>query len=183
MGAAGLEMVNKDKNIQRKIIIICLILIGTLLAYAPLRGEEGPGGNIAIIVSTGWEKAKVVDTNELKIIFLGKKRYFMGKKVKPLQRKPGLPIRDGFIKNVLRMNERDLKEYWIAEQLKGGAIPPRSTELVDSVVKYVVSVEGAISYADPGELKAEHLKKVKVLNLKHDGKIMQPSDPGYILKY
>lgn len=166
-----------------KKMIIPFVLFAMALTLFPSISRGKVEKSIAVIVSSSWEEATSLTVEELKLIYLGKKRDFAGKRVKPRQRREGLSIRKGFISNVLNMNERNLKKYWLEEQFKRGARPPAESGSLMSVIDYVTSVDGAISYIDCSRLTGDDLGKLKILSIRKEGKEVKPGDPGYLLVY
>jgi ABC-type phosphate transport system substrate-binding protein len=166
---------------MKKGTILLLLLLLMVASSSMTMGKDTR--KIAVIVSVDWVAADSVETDELKLIYLGKIKDFAGKKVNPRQRRRGLPIRGRFVKSVLGMNERVLKKYWIEEQFKRGARPPAASFSFKSVINYVSNVEGAISYIDASRLKGDVLEEVKILPLRVGERVIYPSDAGYFLQY
>jgi ABC-type phosphate transport system substrate-binding protein len=94
-------------------------------------------------------KANAFDTllskQEIRRIYLKKRRYSGPFKLVPINLSPSDPLRKEFETALMGMSGRQLAAYW-AKQHYQGHRPPLTMISVESVVAFVREVEGAIGY-------------------------------------
>jgi ABC-type phosphate transport system substrate-binding protein len=62
------------------------------------------------------------------------------------------PIRDTFSRQVLKRSVREMAEYWVQQSITQGLAPPATLKSSRAVLRFVSSVNGAISYVPPGDV-------------------------------
>ncbi len=174
-------------GIFRTVCILLLTFVVFGLLFSAGDAESASVGSrkkiIAVIISTRWHSLDALDVRDLKLIFLGKKGSIGNVVVKPINRRRGMRVRKAFDRLVMGMTERHLREYWIAEQLKGGARPPLEFGLVSALVNAVSEKVGAISYVDLDELQPGDRERVKIIKIIKGGKEFGVGDDRYPLVY
>lgn len=61
-------------------------------------------------------------------------------------------LRAVFSKQVLNRSVREMAEYWVQQSMTQGLTPPSTLRSARSVLRFVASVPGAISYVPPSEV-------------------------------
>lgn len=102
---------------------------------------------VAVIVN----KSNVVSMEDSYIakIYLGKVKVLPnGRKVMPLDQKPGSDIRKKFLKAVVGKKESQFKSFWARLIFTGKGVPPSVVEGDDEMKKRVAANENAIGFID-----------------------------------
>ncbi|WP_353662251.1 hypothetical protein [Hydrogenimonas sp. SS33] len=86
-----------------------------------------------------------LDAAQLRQIYLGKRRYWKTLKLFPINLPPANPLRKRFEREVLHMTPSALDAYWMKEHYLGHR-PPYRVESVESVIRFVRKLKGAIGY-------------------------------------
>lgn len=73
-------------------------------------------------------------------------------------------LRRIFSKEVLNRSVREMAEYWVLQSMTQGIPPPSTLRSARAVLRFVASVDGAISYVPPSEVD-DTVKVVKVSGL------------------
>jgi ABC-type phosphate transport system substrate-binding protein len=61
-------------------------------------------------------------------------------------------LRAVFSKQVMNRSVREMAEYWVQQSMTQGLTPPSTLRSARSVLRFVASVPGAISYVPPSEV-------------------------------
>ena len=117
-----------------RIILITALLFLTLDA-----------GQFVVIANKANTFENSLSKQELRRIYLKKKRYNGAYKLVALNLSASDPLRKNFEETVLGMSDRQLAAYW-AKQHYLGQRPPLTMMSAESVVAFVREVEGAIGY-------------------------------------
>ncbi len=105
-------------------------------------------------------QAEGLTQENLRQIFLKKRRFLGETKLVPLNQKPNSAIRRSFEKKILHMSHHRLKRYWTTQHYKGHR-PPIQLSSDVSVIKFVQKIEGAIGYVDMAKIPKD--AKVRIL--------------------
>lgn len=116
------------------------IILATALLFFSLEAAQ-----FAVIANKESKIDIRLDANEIRRIYLKKRRYIDALKLVPLNLFASDPLRESFQKEVLSMSDRQLASYW-AKQHYLGHRPPLTMMSVESVVAFVREVNGAIGY-------------------------------------
>ncbi len=98
-----------------------------------------------VIANKESKIGKHLDANEIRRIYLKKRRYIDTLKLVPLNLSASDPLRESFQRTILSMSDRQLASYW-AKQHYLGHRPPLTMMSVESVIAFVREVDGAIGY-------------------------------------
>ena len=121
-----------------------------LLAVAVLTVFSGVAlaGNIAIITHPG-SSAVGITKGEVAKIYLGNtSRFGKGITAKPVDQKVGNPARNKFYKEVLKMNDRQIKVRRARMMFSGKGQSPRVLDSDISVKNWVASNPNSLGYVD-----------------------------------
>ncbi|MBU1643305.1 hypothetical protein KKE54_08080 [bacterium] len=116
------------------------IILATTLLFFSLKATQ-----FVVIANKESKIDKGLDANEIRRIYLKKRRYIDTLKLVPLNLSASDPLRESFQKEVLSMSDRQLASYW-AKQHYLGHRPPLTMMSVESVLAFVREVNGAIGY-------------------------------------
>jgi hypothetical protein len=116
------------------------IILATALLFFSLEAAQ-----FVVIANKESKIGTRLDANEIRRIYLKKRRYIGTLKLIPLSLSASDPLRHSFQKELLSMSERQLAAYW-AKQHYLGHRPPLTMMSVESVVAFVREVNGAIAY-------------------------------------
>lgn len=151
--------------------IVFIVLIAAVVLLQP--GAHAAGKPLVVIISAS-APVKDISLGLLRRAFLGEvAEYVSGKRLLPINHPPGTPSRGEFDQAVLGLKPAEMGRFWIDRRIRDQPPPPRAAPNAELVVRLVMSLPGAISYAPP-ELVND---KVRVLTI--DGKA--PGQPGYPL--
>lgn len=95
---------------------------------------------------------------QAKAIYLKQRRFWGDMKLTTLNLPPDHALRRTFEKDVLKMTQNELDQYWMKQHYKGYR-PPYRVESVQSMLMFVKKVEGAIGYIPKSAVD----KEVKVI--------------------
>ncbi len=127
-----------------------------------LVGSSSAGvGDFKVIVHPKSPVA-AVDREFLRSAFLKKATHWRdGTPIRPISLSRRSPVRELFVREVLRRTPSQLKSYWSQRIFSGTGVPPPEASSVAAAVAYVVANPGAVAYlpaaADPGQAKVVEL--------------------------
>lgn len=109
---------------------------------------------IAIIVHPD-NKMDKIEVKQAAQIFLKKvKKFPVGGKANPVVQKDGSSVFENFNKIVLKKSASTLKAYWSKVIFTGKAVPPKTADTDEDVIKIVSSDKEAIGYIDSSKVNA-----------------------------
>jgi len=113
--------------------------------------------NYAVIVRSDapFEQIK---SNDLKNIFLLKRRFIGDQKIIPINLLSNNELRVHFEKNIIKMSRKKLNSFWVKQHFRGIS-PPTTQASYQSVLKFVTNVQGAVGYV-PSSLVNENVKVI-----------------------
>ncbi|WP_201352864.1 hypothetical protein [Hydrogenimonas urashimensis] len=111
-----------------------ILLLGLILRAEDLLVVTNPSNDIGPL-----------DAVQLRQIYLGKRRYWKTLKLFPINLPPGNPLRRKFEIHLLHMTPSALDAYWMKEHYLGRR-PPYRVESIESVIRFVKKLKGAIGY-------------------------------------
>ena len=94
---------------------------------------------------------------EIKSIFLDKKRFIDGEKVLVMNYEYNHPLRLCFERTILEKSERSLERYW-RKAYYNGKRPPKVVTSVEMLLSYFENVHPTIGYFDANETVDKGLK-------------------------
>jgi len=94
---------------------------------------------------------------EIKSIFLDKKRFIDGEKVLAMNYRYKHPMRLCFERTILEKSERSLERYW-RKAYYNGKRPPKVVTSVEMLFSYFENVHPTIGYVDANESLDKNLK-------------------------
>ena len=127
-----------------------------LLLFSALLSED------IVVIANSASGLTSLRKAELRMIFLGKRRFWHELKLLPLNLPPQKITRQKFEQNILNMDAEKLDTYWMIEHYKGHR-PPYRVESVESMILFVKKVKGAIGYVPVSMLKGKARGGVKVI--------------------
>ena len=105
-----------------------------------------------VVVNTA-NPVKSLTTAELRRIFMKQSRMWPhGEQAVPVDWDSTHYLRAVFSKQVLNRSVREMAEYWVQQSMTQGLTPPSTQRSARSVLRFVASVPGAISYVPPSEV-------------------------------
>ena len=105
-----------------------------------------------VVVNTA-NPVKSLTTAELRRIFMKQSRMWPhGEQAVPVDWDSTHYLRAVFSKQVLNRSVREMAEYWVQQSMTQGLTPPSTQRSARSVMRFVASVPGAISYVPPSEV-------------------------------
>jgi ABC-type phosphate transport system substrate-binding protein len=121
-----------------------IFIVGIMFSVAAL-------SEVAVIVHKG--NADEMDSNLLKMIFLGKVKSFpsVGRAI-PLDLPEGHQSRVMFFKAVIKKTESQYTSYWAAQMFTGNGVPPKLVTDEAAVVKLVSDNPNTIGFVDASQV-------------------------------
>ena len=90
-----------------------------------------------------------VDAGDLDAIFRSRMQYWpSGRRIIPLNLRPGSRHRTTFDRAVLRMSPDDAARFWIEQRVRGEERPPRQIPSADVMLRVVARLPGSIGYVN-----------------------------------
>ena len=116
------------------------IILATALLFFSLEASQ-----FVVIANKASKIDKQLDANEIRRIYLKKRRYIDTLRLIPLNLSASDSLRESFQRAIMSMSDRQLASYW-AKQHYMGHRPPLTMMSVESVIAFVREVDGAIGY-------------------------------------
>lgn len=110
-----------------------------------------------LIVADKNFKEEKLTVQEIKDIFLSKRRFSEGSKILVMNHTLEHPLRRCFEKNVLKKSRRSLERYWQKAYYKGQR-PPKIVKSVEMLVSYLEKVQPSIGYAYKNDVIGKEFK-------------------------
>ncbi len=105
-----------------------------------------PANSLLVIANNNFPENNL-SKQEVKAIFLDKKRFIHSKKILAMNHKTQDPLRLCFEKNILEKSERSLERYW-RKAFYQGKKPPKIISSVSMLFLYLNKVKPSIGYVD-----------------------------------
>ena len=106
-----------------------------------------------VIIVNKANPVKTLPIVELRRIFMKQSRMWPhAEPMVPVDWDSTTEMREVFSKQVLNRSVREMQEYWIKQSMTQGIAPPSTQRSARSVLRFVASVPGAISYVAPVDL-------------------------------
>lgn len=135
------------------------IILTTALLFFSLQAAQ-----FVVIANKASKIGKDLDANEIRRIYLKKRRYIDTLRLIPLNLSASDPLRESFQRTIISMSDRQLASYW-AKQHYLGHRPPLTMMSVESVIAFVREVDGAIGYVPKEAVDAS----VKIIYEQREG--------------
>jgi len=126
----------------------CFSFIPLLLLLFQVLQADG-----IVVVTDRSSTMEKLSAEQVRMIFLKKRRFWKSDKLHPLNLAPSDPLRLLFEKEVLHMSRAKLDAYWTTEHYKG-VRPPYSLASVKSTILYIKKVKGSIGYIPADSVNA-----------------------------
>jgi phosphate transport system substrate-binding protein len=156
------------------VLLLAWPKVDTLQAVTPL---ETPAATepLAIVVNRS-NPVDDLSSAELRKVFLGNRSHWAnGRRITLVMREPGEPERETILRDVLGMNEDQLKNHFLHGLYTGEIlVSPKILSSATGVRKFIFNVPGAIGYLRIGDVDAT----VKVVRIDE----LLPEDKGYRLR-
>lgn len=103
---------------------------------------------------------------ELQRVFRKQTRMWKhGEAVVPVDWDAASEMRQEFSKRVFGRSVREMAEFWVQQNITQGLTPPSTLKSTRAILRFVVSVPGAIAYVPAGEVD-ETVKTVEIKGLR-----------------
>ena len=124
-------------------LIILLLLASALLIGGPAHAKD-----FVIIVNPDGP-LRDADASDIKEIYLGEKRFSDSVKLVPINHVEG-QMKDAFLKNVVGMDSKAYRLYWIKKVFQDGVPIPPSMGNISAIIDMVKIEKGAVAYVPEG---------------------------------
>ncbi|HZR46754.1 MAG TPA: hypothetical protein VFA47_08630 [Candidatus Manganitrophaceae bacterium] len=149
---------------------ISLLLFFLVLSAAP----RAVAGEVAVIVNRENPVDELAYDQLVKIFKQEKQHWSDGRPIYLIMQEAGSPEKELVLKRVFKMDQEELKKFWLARIFRGEISSfPKTLGSNAAVRRFVGQVAVAIGFIDPSAAD----QSVKVLRI--DGKL--PGDKGYLL--
>jgi ABC-type phosphate transport system substrate-binding protein len=108
--------------------------------------------------------ATQISARDLVDFYEKKKRFWPDETpIRWVDRIPGSPERDAFLKDIIKQSESSIDMYWYGQKLHSGDSIPLQVRSDEMVIEFVKSFKGAIGYvSSTTRLSGEPVKPIKV---------------------
>ncbi|MBD3243500.1 MAG: hypothetical protein GF331_23115 [Chitinivibrionales bacterium] len=134
--------------------------VAALLLALAFLAAPGDSSDYVIVVNTG-SGVTSMRISDVKRLYVGKMRRLGDHQAVPVNQPLDAEITEKFLRDIVGMTIDEYKEFWIEQQVKGGASPPMIQRTDESVVAIVSAVPGAIGYVSPGA-DISNVKKLRL---------------------
>ncbi|HET7291502.1 MAG TPA: hypothetical protein VFM88_03665 [Vicinamibacteria bacterium] len=144
------------------------------LAAALLGGAGPSGADIAVVVHPSNPRSEVSSDELLRILRMDRQHWEAGHRIYLVIEESGTPERAVLLRRVYRMNDAELKQFWLGKLYRGEiAAFPRLAPSGAAAKRLVSQAPNAIGFIEAGLLDGS----VKALRI--DAK--RPGEDGYML--
>jgi len=144
----------------RRVCILALLALTVAGALSMAGAVSGDHGFVVIVNKAN--PLNSVKRSKVSAAFLRQiSRWPFGAEIVPLDLPDKSPVREAFLKGVIRMTADDLKAYWIDQKLTRNIDPPQRVATPAEALRIVAARPGAIAFI-PADLADS---SVKVLTL------------------
>jgi ABC-type phosphate transport system substrate-binding protein len=138
-------------------------LAALLLVSAPLPAAPSPD---FVVVVHKENPVGSLPVAELQRVFRKQTRMWPhGEAVVPVDWDATSDVRREFSKRVFGRSVREMSEFWVQQNITQGLNPPSTLKSTRAVLRFVVSVPGAIAYVPAGEAD-ETVKTIEIKGLR-----------------
>jgi ABC-type phosphate transport system substrate-binding protein len=140
---------------MKKFTLITLLLLASI--------STGAADSIIFIVN-GQNPVSQLSAEDVRNFYFKKKRRWPDDtSVRFIDRSPGSPLRDSFLRNYLHKTGSDVELYWIGQKLYTGDSAPLKESSDEMTMQFVAAFKGAIGYVSSGaQLGTRNVKAVKI---------------------
>lgn len=104
-----------------------------------------------------------VSTPDIRDYYFKRKRQWPdGESVRFIDRNLEVPLRDTFVKNILKKTNSDVELFWIGQKLYSGDSAPLRKTSDHGIIEFVSSFKGAIGYISAAAVSEFDLADMKV---------------------
>lgn len=135
------------------------LIILLLLVFAS--GGPAHAGDFVIIVNPDGP-LKNADASDIKEIYLGEKRFVDSVKLVPINHVEG-QMKNAFLKNVVGMDSKAYRLYWIKKVFQEGISIPPSMGNVSAIIDMVKTEKGAVAYVPEGAVDDKQAGIIKII--------------------
>ena len=138
---------------ETRIGVALLVLLA--LGLAPSRSSRAEGGDGFVVIVNPANPTTVVARSFLQAVYMNKVAGWSdGTAILPIDLRTAFPVRERFIRAVLRKTPQQLKRYWSQQIFSGKGVPPPEADSPAAVITFVLAHPGAVGYlpagVDPG---------------------------------
>lgn len=159
--------------------------ISLILVLPVSASPEDSGATVnAIIVfaSQEWTELRSISISELRQIYLGRRRSLAGESIEAYDLPAGHPARRLLERRLLRMSEKEVRDYWIKQALTGGDLPPREGRTPEVVTDAVSARPGRLGYMDEATWARVSSKGLRMVPIRLGNSTLVAGDGDYPLK-
>ena len=132
-----------------------------LLLFVSASGGPAHAGDFVIIVNPDGP-LKNADASDIKEIYLGEKRFADSVKLVPINHVEG-QIKNAFLKDVVGMDSKEYRLYWIKKVFQEGIPIPPSIGNVSAIINMVKIEKGAVAYVPEGAVLDKQVGIIKFI--------------------
>ena len=128
------------------------MLLAGLLVFLWAQSASAEQSAFVIVINKS-NPVKTLPIAEVRRIFMKQSRMWShAEPMVPVEWDSTSEIRQVFSKQVLNRSVREMAEYWVKQSITQGITPPSTQRSARSVLRFVASVPGAISYVSPADV-------------------------------
>lgn len=157
--------------------------IGLILALPVSASSEDSGANaIVVFASQEWTALHSISIAELRQVYLGRRRSLAGESVEAYDLPVSHPARRVLERRLLRMSEKEVRDYWIEQALTGGDLPPREGRTPEVVAEAVGARPGRLGYMDEATWARTPSEDLRMIPIRLGTSALVVGDGKYPLK-
>jgi len=119
-----------------------------LLLSALVIGRRASGASKLVVIVNASNTVTHLGAGEIEALFETRRLDWQGgMRAVPFNFPPRHPLREAFDQAALHFSPDEAARYWIDRRVRGGHPPPRQVPDVQTMLKVVASLEGAVGYA------------------------------------
>ncbi len=161
---------------------ISLILALPMPASSEDNETTATSNAIVVFVSQDWTGLHSISLAELRQIYLGRRQRLAGENVEAYDLPVGHPARRVLERHLLRMSEKEVRDYWIKQAVTGGDLPPREGRTPEVVADSVSVRPGRLGYMEETTWASSPSEGLRVIPIRIGNSALGVDDAKYPLK-
>lgn len=146
-----------------RVLIVASVASSRLLVSSASPTDASPKRQLVVVAGKEFP-AQQLSREEIRNIYLGKKRFINGVRIRPLDYKRN-EVRDRFLRSVVGMTSQEFKFHWLAKLFQDGVTPPEAVE-DQHVIQRVKEGGGFLGYVWLDEAPTDpNLRLLLILNV------------------
>lgn len=123
-----------------------------------------------VLIVNGQNPVEQLSAEDVRDYYFKRRRHWPdGESVRFIDRGSQMPVRDIFLRDILKKSSTDIDLFWIGQKLYTGDSAPLRENSDITVMQFVSSFKGAIGYVSSATvIRSKKIKTVKIVENERD---------------